>query len=371
MTASPGRLTQSRVGRDRRGDRAGPAGRASVAMHFVRMVVDYAAARGMPAQRLLAGAGLAERYALDDEDARMAFGHFSRLCDHAAEALAEPYLGLRVGQSVKPGHLGSEGVVLMSCATVREMVERSARYSTLVFDACRNEFVERGRECIRYWHSNLPGGASPGRLQDEMNMALWITLGRWLMGRPDLDPLWVSFRHARPPDTREYEALFRCLLRFDTGETALAFDARYLDLPLPQANSAVRRVMDALCEQSLARLGTVFDPPWLAACRAAILRAFERGVPTLPLIAAAIDLTPGQLRACLTRRGVTFRRLVDDLRHQLALGYVRDPTFTLVEIASLLGFSEQSAFQRAFKRRAGITPGRFRRSARDGSGSAS
>jgi len=330
-------------------------------MHFVRLVTDYVARRGVTADALVAGAALDERYDLSVDGARMAFSDFARLCDHAAEALHDPNFGLHVGQSVKAGHLGSEGVSLMSCTTVREMVERSTRYSTLVFDACRNEFIERDDECVRYWHSNLPGGASPGRLQDEMNLALWITLARWLTGRPDLALRWVSFRHPRPADVREHEALFRCPVQFGAEATALAFDTRYLELPLPQANVAVRRVMDALCERLLAEYGSITDPPWLAACRGAILRSFERGVPSLTSVASAVELGPSQLRAYLAMHGLTFRGLVDDLRRQLALGYVRDPAFKLVEIASLLGFSEQSAFQRAFKRWAGMTPGHYRR----------
>jgi len=330
-------------------------------MYFVRFITDYAARRGVPAESLIKGAALEERYDMRADAARMAFSDFTRLCDHAAEVLHDSSFGLHVGQSIKPGHLGPEGVALMSCTTVREMVERSTRYSTLVFDACRNEFVERGEECVRYWHSNLPDGAPLGRLQDEMNMALWITLARWLTGRPDLALRWVSFRHARPSDVREHEALFRCAVQFGAPATALAFDARFLDLPLPQANVAVRRVMDALCERLLTEQGSISDPPWLASCRSAILRSFERGVPSLTAVASAVELGPAQLRAHLSKHGLTFRGLVDDLRRQLALGYVRDPAFRLVEIASLLGFSEQSAFQRAFKRWAGMTPGQYRR----------
>lgn len=63
------------------------------------------------------------------------------------------------------------------------------------------------------------------------------------------------------------------------------------------------------------------------------------------------------LKARLTRSSMTFRQLVEDIRYELALRYLQDPMLTLVDIAYLLGFSEQSAFQRAFKRSAGVTPG--------------
>ncbi|WP_367114619.1 helix-turn-helix transcriptional regulator [Aquabacterium sp.] len=61
------------------------------------------------------------------------------------------------------------------------------------------------------------------------------------------------------------------------------------------------------------------------------------------------------------QRGISFRSFIDELRQALALGYMRDPNLSLVDIAYLLGFSEQSAFQRAFKRWTGQTPGDYRR----------
>lgn len=144
----------------------------------------------------------------------------------------------------------------------------------------------------------------------------WITLARWLIGRPDIRPAWVAFRHAQPDDIREYQALFQCPLHFGAADTALAFDERYLDLSLPQANSQVRGMMDALCERLLQQLGSLVEPDWLLACRRAILKSFEAGVPELPQIAAALQMTPRLLRQRLSGSGINFRRLVDALRRE-------------------------------------------------------
>ena len=95
--------------------------------------------------------------------------------------------------------------------------------------------------------------------------------------------------------------------------------------------------------------------------RSAVLESFKLGMPELVHVASAANMSEEELKKQLAKRGLSFRSFVDDLRHGLAMGYVRDPTLSLVDIAFLLGFSEQSAFQRAFKRWTGKPPGDYRK----------
>ena len=78
--------------------------------------------------------------------------------------------------------------------------------------------------------------------------------------------------------------------------------------------------------------------------------------------AAALELSPRALSRRLAERGTTFSKIVDDTRRELALGYISDAALTLVDVAYLCGFSEQSAFNRAFERLwTGVPPGEYRR----------
>lgn len=316
---------------------------------------------------MLAHAGIDEAL-LNDPNSRVPFSSFHTLCDLTAEALGEPSLGLKLGQSVRPGHLGSHGFALMSCSTAGELMQQSARYSALTIDAGHNVFERKGDEFIRYWRRNLPGGESLGRLQDELHQATLVTLARWFVNREDLNPNWVSFRHAKPADVSDYDRVFRCPVHFGAAETAVGFDAGFASLPLPHANAQLHRIMDDLCAQLLKQQGNALEPPWLAIARRSVLEAFKLGVPEIGEVARATGLTEDQLKENLSQRGLSFRGLLDDLRRALAVGYMRDPSLGLVDIAYLLGFSEQSAFQRAFKRWTGMTPGDYRRSPPVGAG---
>ncbi|MCI0354281.1 MAG: AraC family transcriptional regulator [Acidobacteria bacterium] len=344
-----------------RRDAAATASEASVAMHFVRLLTDYCEQRGLPPAQLFKGAGLGLAE-LDEPDARLPFADFDHACRHAAERLGDPNLGLHLALALKPEYLGPLSFALVSCDTLLQTMRRATRFVALVFtcaDAPRIEWEQVGEEVVTYFRSNQPTRAY--RLLDELNVATQIALARWATGRQDLHANWVSFRHSRPADEREYVEFFRCPIRFDAKEAAIGCDARLFELRLPQANREVRRMMDALCERQLKGLGDAQDPHWLAECKRAIVRSFADGEPMLASIAPQAKLTPRALRNRLTQRGGNFSELVEALRRDLALSHMEDPSLSIVAIAFLLGYSDQSAFQRAFKRWTGRTPGDYRR----------
>jgi AraC-like DNA-binding protein len=340
---------------------------ATVAMHYVRLVTDYCGRHGVPSVRLLAPLGR-DVAMLEDREARLPYAEFHALLEEASRILSDANLGLHVGVSAQPGYYGPYGFTLMTCRTTRDLLARSVRYSALVSDAYRIEVEQRTDEVIRYWKSNLPDPTLPGRLHEQLNLAAWITMARWVTALPDLAPRWIACRHRpAPDDERAYESVLRCRVMFGAPDTAVGFDPRQLDLPLSQADREVQRMMEAVCLRIEQRLGTTVEPPWMAACRAEIVTSLANGEPVPEDIAAATELTVVELKQRLAARGTSLRELIGNVRRELAMSYVHDPSLTFIDIACMLGFSEQSAFQRAFKRWTGQTPGEYRRRLSGGS----
>jgi len=332
----------------------------SVAVHFVKIVTDYMAAHGLACAPLLHQVGL-DPAVLQNPNDRISFRQFAQLCQLTAESLYDPQFGLKLGQTIRPGHLGTHGIALMSCATVAELMQQHLRYSALTTDAIHTSIEKKANEYIRYTHTHVPGLSSVGMLLEQMDLAIVVTISRWFANRPDLNPNWVTFRHVRPSDVQEYQALFRCPISFSQAETAISISEEYVHMPLPHANPQLHRIMQDLCAQLLKQLGSSLEPAWVAKAQRAILESFKYGLPEFEVIAAQIDLSGDAFKEHLKQRGTSFREFVDNLRKDLALGYVRDPQLQLADISYLLGFSEQSAFQRAFKRWTGKTPGDYRK----------
>jgi len=331
----------------------------SVRLSYAQLLFDYCERHGLSTARLFNDTATDLRL-LDSKNGRIPFADFSALCARAADVLGDSCLGLYVGQTIRPGHFGPYGLALLGCGTVRQQLERSIAFSTMVSDVYANELVQRGNEMVRVWHSRLPGAAPTGRVHDEMRLAAGLVICRWCWRMPEFRLNWVSFRHERPHHMRDYDALFRCPIRFGAAETAVAFDLDILDIDLREGNLEALALLDGLCERELSRLHQN-EPAWLRECRMAIAKGFRDGEVTLESVAASTGLPARSLRYRFEQRGESFRSLVASLRCELALAYLADAQLSLVDIALLLGFSDQSTFQRSFKHWTGTTPGEHRR----------
>lgn len=338
----------------------GMATQFSVAVHFFKLITDYIQSKGFNVTEFLHKAGLNET-ALNEPNDRIPFDTFSELCEFTTSYFNEPNLGLKLGESIRPGHLGSHGFALMSCSTIDELIQQHTRYSALTIDALYIEIEKKDNEYIRYCKSNLPNQKPLGKLQEQLNMATTVTLSRWLLNRMDLNPKWMTFQHTQPENFDEYQKLFNCPISFSQPYTAMGINTELFNLTLPGANPQLKRIMDDLCTQLIKKLGNTLEPAWLAQARQAIIQSFQIGLPDIEMIAQHIHLSEEEFKHLLSERDMSFRGFVDELRQALALGYIRDPALNLVDISYLLGFSEQSAFQRAFKRWTGMTPGDYRK----------
>lgn len=332
----------------------------TVSGSFIRVLVDFCVANGLAASELLASCGQ-QQSLLDDPDARISYLVFMDLCRLLAKQLNEPSVGVLIGQRMKPSFLGPYGIALISCSSARETLAAAARYSVLAVDVGSVEIEEQAKETFRLWCNPLSDNVPDGYIFDDLILSSWMSMMRQVLGLPDLAPLWVSFKHRRPADVSAYESLFRCPLRFGAADYAIGTETKYLDMPLTQGHPEIKASMNALCEQMLKKLQSPAEPAWLGETRRLIVESFKNGSPDLTEIAKKMNTGPAALKARMARSSLTFRQLVEDVRYELALRYLQDPMLTLVDIAYLLGFSEQSAFQRAFKRSAGITPGQHRK----------
>lgn len=331
----------------------------TLANFFVTILSDHCDEQGLPADKLFGLAGL-EADDLNDPEQRFPLSKFFALCEVAAKSLDDPHIGLHVGTRISADYLGPYGYALMSSNTLREMMRKAERYSVLAIGGGSNVFELRDELCIRYWRHRDADSSRGWRILDELVMASAVTMTQTLTGNDQLIPQWVSFPFAQPKDTRPYESVFQCPLRFNCDAHAIAFDATLLDVEIRRVHPQVKQQLDQLCDDLLARLANSKDPEWLTRCRSLIASALASPPPELGSVAADLGISASTLRRRLSNRSTTFRHLVDDIRKELAIEYLNSPNLSLIDIAYLLGFSEQSAFQRAFKRWTGHTPGEYR-----------
>jgi len=325
---------------------------------FCRILTDYLVGKGHPLDRVLHTMGVDDE-ALADRDGRIARRAWLAAFEVAVEVTGDPDLGLRVGESIRPAHLGALGYILMSSESMRQAAELDQRWHSLVADGERIEYARDGELNKRTLY--LPDGEPPPpACAVACAAASAVAFVRWLAGAGADDGLRrVALPYPAPPSRTAHEQLFRCDLVFDAPHITIWRDPAVLRKPLAQADPGLRVRM----EERAARLAAERSAPdvLVGRVRELVARGIRDALPDLEAAATALELSPVALKRRLAERGTSYSKIVDDTRRQLALGYIADASLSLVDVAYLCGFSEQSAFNRAFKRWTGLPPGEYRR----------
>jgi AraC-like DNA-binding protein len=148
-------------------------------------------------------------------------------------------------------------------------------------------------------------------------------------------------------------------VEFGCATNALIVEREFFDRVVPAADPRLFKIMGRYLDDVLGHMP--HDDGALTPVRKAIAESLREGGPNLRRVAQKLAASPRTLQRQLKRYGVEFKNLADDTRRQFAMDYLKNPEDSLTQIAFLLGYSEVSAFNRAFKRWTGKTPSDFRR----------
>ena len=311
-------------------------------------------------------AGLIERFALppgagQQPEVVLPLKTLHALLEQAAADLRDPFLGLHLAAQLPRGAYGVVEYTCRSAPTIREALVRIVRYSGLLNELVTVSFhaQEQGSALIEQRIAGEP--SCVGRHGNEFFVATLLLGARALSGAPCI-PQQVLFAHARPEDISELVAVVGTSnLHWDAGRNALTLPAAVLDLPLLSSDPPLLSLLDRQAQQSLARQPGA--PRLVELIRRRLRETLGDGPPELEAMASELKMSARTLQRRLGDQGVSFQEVLDEVRHELALEYVRDPLHPqrpLGEVAYLLGYSELSPFLRAFKRWTGKTPSSVR-----------
>jgi AraC-like DNA-binding protein len=199
------------------------------------------------------------------------------------------------------------------------------------------------------WPDTSPGA----RLAREHLVAEMVQSMREIVGAR-LVPRCVELSSPAPPNRAAFDAFFGLQVSFDAGRDAVAFDADVANLPVRIADSDLHTYFVTACER-LTRDQSA-DDDWLHKARHWLATAHADGPPTAAALARSLGMSERTLRRRLREADTSFRALRDEVAVELANAYLRRRSLSASEVAFLLGFSEPSAFFRAYRRWTGETP---------------
>lgn len=291
---------------------------------------------------------------------------FQALIRALAEQTGNPLLGLYSGDYVQPGSYNVLGYITMSCATLGEAIARIAPYEKLVGDMGVTRVLRQGDETHLIWACAYTDPVVRRHMIDNV-FASWIQYARWLAGHNEPAPLQVDLEHPSPGAGLESAYLERwgCPVRFDQPDSRIRFHQSLLNAPLRQPDPDLRQTLEEHARTRMEGLGDLDG--WAARVRHAIYQQLRQGVTRQDRVAEQLAMTSRTMQRKLGEEGLSYQRLLDDIRHELARDYLTNTQLSIQDIALRLGFSEVRSFHRRFKDWTGSTPGDFRTKAHDNS----
>jgi AraC-like DNA-binding protein len=308
------------------------------------------AAAGADAGQVRARAGLSEED-LRDPAKRLPREIIIGLWQAAEAVTGDPAFGLHVAEKLRPGMFDVIEYLARSSHTLGEATRRAQRYVRLFDDVAELRVEERSEQVAlipRLTHGErMPDGVA------ECVLATILVFARQTTGLA-LVPAEVSFAHAAPRNVSEHLRIFGVAPRFAAPENELVCTRAQLELGLVTADPHLSAILDRHAQELLRRVPTVDQLP--ERVRGLLAQELRGGDPSAERIASRLGMSARTLRRRLDEQGSGLSSLLDALRKDLALRYLDEARLTLSEIAFELGFADERAFRRAFKRWTGRTP---------------
>jgi len=283
-----------------------------------------------------------------------------RLVEHCARRTACPHFGLLVGQKSGLASFGFVGLLAKYSPDVGSALRSLVRYMHLhVRGATTTLAVDSGLAVLEYqiYQTRALGNDQVGAGA----VAVAFNFVRDLCGN-DWEPVEVRFAHRKPEDMAPFRRFFQTPLRFDAGQYAVVFDATWLNHRLPDTNPELIHLL----QQEINKLEVRQEDNFLEQVRSLLRTTLVTGHSSADQVAELFSMNRRTLNRHLNALGTNFQKVADEIRFEIARQLLEDSAMEIVQIASLLGYSNASAFTRAFRRWSSTTPAGWRVTAKGG-----
>jgi AraC-like DNA-binding protein len=320
-------------------------------------IFDVLVDQGCPAAEILRDINLTVEQ-VHSPKSRISLAELMTACKNAIRLSSDPHLPYRIGTSIHLSAYGMYGFAILCCPDFRKAMGFAELYHTLAAPLATIEFAEENGVASWVVEPSARAATEPQiyRFITEMQIGIHISLMRDVMG-PAFMPDQISVSYPDAHDFRLPADQIGCRLELASGTNRIIFGSTWLDQAANLGNKTTYAALLALCDDLLndlkLRIGIAGE------IRALLLRNIANP-PTLTAIAKLLEMSDRSLRRQLREQGISFRGLLDELRMQIALKYLRTTRLANEDIALALGFSDATNFRRAFRRWTNKSPSEIR-----------
>lgn len=330
----------------------------TASVDLLHILLNYASQIGIDEQNIFSGCAL-DPSATKFNEARISIRTFHLIWTFILNRADDPDFGLHFGEhahKLLSRHLLF--AVMMNCDNVEQAIRKNFQYHNLIMDIVRPMIKVEGTLACLTWEMSHPP-LPPERHFSESILTLFVSMLRSLTeNRFRLET--VRFAHPNPENTDEHERIFQAPLVFDHQCNEIVLSTSYIKTPILLANSNILEGLEQLVQKALHRVYALNS--WSEKVTHVLFKALLKEKNSdIETTASHFAMTTRNLQLKLKAENTSFRKLLDDVRKEIAVSYLKDRNASICEIALLLDFTDQSAFQHAFKRWTGKTPGDYRK----------
>lgn len=321
-----------------------------------KVVMQELARRGLDVERIAGETGL-EMRTLNRPDAWIPFIKHAALLEIAAHETGDNFFGLHIATRVDPRDFGALGYIGLSSRTLGDALFNLERYLATVTEAFRIELLfddDHAQVKFQPIHSAF----FRHRQAIEFGRALFVKAYQFFTGS-EIAPVEVQFVHRFDGNTQEHRQILGCPVSFGHNQDQIILNRRDLATPIETADDRLLKILVSYCEELLKK-NARSKPEFITRLQRCIIDLLPTGQAKARRVAIEIGMSERTLVRHLAEMGTSFSEVLNQLRHELALKYLRQPELNLTQVAFLLGYSNQSAFSAAFKRTTGRAPREMR-----------
>ena len=330
---------------------------ATIPLHILQVARRY----GVDTDAALRKAGIT-RAQLEDPDGRVPIRDHVVLYQQVVKESKNPALALETGELMSPGSLKVVGHILMTSTTLHEVYNHISRYWSLLTEELSNftinivkEGQEERAEIDILFHSRPVH--FPKREGIETITSYCMALGREITGH-QFTATEVHFPYSEPSYVDRYKEIFGGKLFFDKPHTKIVLAANVIGLATLYPDPLLATALKEWAERRLSLLNE--EQNFVRQVRAAIAQHLSTAEFDIATIASHLKIGERTLQRRLQGHGTTFSKTLFVTRREQALQLLDQSDQSVAEIAFLTGYSERSAFERAFKNWTGLTPMKYR-----------
>lgn len=275
-----------------------------------------------------------------------------------ADKHLETGFGVRQGMQLSSEDYGTLGLSWRTCWRAKDVLDRTARYMILVTDhgSVRIEDSEGYTKIVLLREAHRRGL----EIANETSFVMIAGVIKEVTGK-DIHPVNVCFKHS-VIDTTPFTDYFKCSVSFGQEENAIQYENSAIDIPTIKADKSIHQFLVDRMKEEQKGIHNNADR-MLSKLNKLIEESLPSGIPSIIQAAENLNMSARTLNRRLAEKNLTFRDLVQKIQYEVCIKLLKNSTQSVGEIAFQTGFSEQSAFHRAFKKWTGLTPSDFRKNA--------